>query len=99
MRIIAKKPKVLILRMRQVSSIDASGIRVFEELSEEAKASGYVIVFSAVSRSVYRVMRQTGLVEKVDRKNFAGDIFSALAIAKQHLNGQTVQQTSQMEQE
>src|SRR5438445_7884723 len=32
-RVIARKPKVLILRMRQVSSIDASGIRVLEELA------------------------------------------------------------------
>jgi SulP family sulfate permease len=66
-RIIAKKPKVLILRMRHVSSIDASGIRVLEELAEEAKESGYILVFSAVSRKVYRVMRQTGFAKMVGR--------------------------------
>jgi SulP family sulfate permease len=78
--------------MRQVSSIDASGIRVLEELAEEANAGGYVIVFSAVSRSVYRVMRQTGFVEKVGRNNFAGDIFTALVIAKQHLDSPAAKQ-------
>jgi len=91
-RIVAAKPRVLILRMRQVLSIDASGIRVLEELAEEAKAGGYVIVFSEVSRSVYRVMRQTGFVEKVGRKNFAGDIFTALVIAKQHLDSPAAKQ-------
>ena len=91
-RIVAAKPRVLILRMRQVLSIDASGIRVLEELAEEANADGYVIVFSAVSRSVYRVMRQTGFVEKVGRKNFAGDIFTALVIAKQHLDSPAAKQ-------
>jgi len=84
-RVVAKKPKVLILRMRQVSSIDASGIRVLEELAEEAQKGGYVIIFSAVSRSVFRVMRQSGFVEIAGKKNFAGDIFLALEIAKKYL--------------
>ncbi len=84
-RVIAKKPKVLILRMRNVMSIDASGIRVLEELAEEARDNGYVLVFSAVSRSVYRVMRKSGFVEMVGKKNFAGDVFGALKIAEEHL--------------
>lgn len=84
-RVVSKKPKVLILRMRQVPSIDASGIRVLEEVLDDARDGSYVVVFSAVSRSVYRVMRGSGLVEKAGRKNFAGDIFAALKIAEQHL--------------
>jgi len=84
-RFVAKKPKVLILRMRHALSIDASGVRVLEELAEEARDHGYALVFSAVSRSVYRVMRQSGLVETVGRKNFAGDIFGALEIAQGYL--------------
>ncbi|MFZ1699460.1 MAG: sulfate permease [Pyrinomonadaceae bacterium] len=84
-RIVAAKPRVLILRMRQVPSIDASGIRVLEELADEAGKGGYIIVFSAVSRSVYRVMRQSGLVEKIGKKNFSGDIFGALEIARDYL--------------
>lgn len=84
-RVVSKKPKVLILRMRQVPSIDASGIRVLEEVLDDAQKGGYIVIFSAVSRSVYRVMRQSGLIEKAGRKNFAGDIFAALKIAAQHL--------------
>ena len=84
-RIIAKKPRVLILRMRHVPTIDASGIRVLEELAAESVQNGYVIVFSAVTRSVYRVMRRSGFVEMVGRRNFAGDIFGAIEIAKEHI--------------
>lgn len=85
-RVVAKKPKVLILRMRQVPTIDASGVHVLEELAAEAMENGQILVFSAVSRSVYRVMRKSGFVEMVGRKNFAGDIFVALEIAKAHLD-------------
>lgn len=85
-RVVATKPKVLILRMRQVPTIDASGIHVLEELADDALENGQIIVFSAVSRSVYRVMRKSGFVDKIGRKHFAGDIFSALEIAKAHLD-------------
>lgn len=84
-RIVAKKPRVIILRMRQVPTIDASGIHILEELVKESHAAGCIIVFSAVSRSVYRVMRQTGFVSLVDKRNFAADIFGALELANRHL--------------
>ncbi len=85
MRIVARKPKVLILRMRHVPNIDASGIHILEELAREADRDGYIIVYSAVSRNVYRSMRKSGLVETIGRKNFAADIFAALEIAKAYL--------------
>jgi len=85
-RIISSKPKVLILRMRQVPSIDASGIRMLEEMADDARRDGYEIIFSAVSRSVYRVMRKSGLVEKVGRRNFAADIYSAIEIGRTHIS-------------
>ncbi len=85
-RVVAKKPKVLILRMRQVPTIDASGVHVLEELAAEAGENGQMLVFSAVSRSVYRVMRKSGFVDKVGRKHFAGDIFTALEVARSHLD-------------
>lgn len=84
-RVVAKKPRVIILRMRQVPTIDASGIHILEELVKESHAAGCIIVFSAVSRSVYRVMRQTGFVSLVDKRNFAADIFGALELANSHL--------------
>lgn len=85
-RIVASKPKVLILRMRQVPTIDASGVHVLEELAAEARQNGQVIIISAVSRSVYRVMRKSGFVETVGRKHFAADIFAAIKIAAEHLD-------------
>ncbi len=76
-RVVARKPKVLILRMRQVPSIDASGIHVLEELASEARQNGQLLVFSAVSTSVFDVMEQSGFADHVGRENFAQDIFAA----------------------
>ena len=84
-RVVAKKPKVLILRMRNVMTIDASGIHLLEEMAHEAKEGGYILVFSAVSRSVYEVMQNSGLVDRVGPERFAPDIFKALEIAENHM--------------
>jgi SulP family sulfate permease len=84
-RVIGKKPKVIILRMRNVLTIDASGVHILEELADEGRRDGYILVFSAVSRNVYHVMTETGFVEIVGQQNFAVDIFGALDIAEQHL--------------
>jgi len=92
-RVVATKPKVLILRMRQVPTIDASGVHVLEELAAEARENGQLLVFSAVSRSVYRVMRKSGFIESIGRKNFAGDIFAAIEIAKAHLDAIDLEKT------
>ena len=88
-RVVGKRPKVLILRMRNVLSIDASGIHILEELAREGRDKGSILIFSAVSRGVYRVMRKSGLVETVGRKNFAPDVFSAIDIATRHLSSTT----------
>ena len=92
-RVVATKPKVLILRMRQVPTIDASGIHVLEELVNEAKENGQLLIFSAVSRNVYRVMRKSGFVDNVGRKNFAADIFAALEVARSHLDATDLDKT------
>ncbi len=81
-RVVSEKPKALILRMRHVPSIDASGMRALEEMADDANKEGYSLIISGVTRSVYRVMRQSGLVEKIGKKNFASDIFVALEKAK-----------------
>ena len=84
-RVVASKPKVLILRMRNVLTIDASGLHIIEELAEEAHDNGYLLVFSAISPAVYKAMEKSGLAEYVGCENFAPDIFGALEIAERHL--------------
>jgi SulP family sulfate permease len=92
-RVVSRKPKVIILRMRNVPTIDASGIHILEELVKEMHSAGGIVVFSAVSRSVYRVMRASGFIELVDRRNFAPDIFAAIEIARKYLDQTDVERT------
>ena len=86
-RVVANRPRVVILRMRQVSHIDASGLHILEELVKDSHASGTAVVFSAVSPAVQEVMRESSFVDLVGADNFAEDIFAALEIAKRHIGG------------
>ena len=70
--------------MPNVLTIDASGIHILEELASEARSNGYLLVFSAVSRSVYRVMRKSGFVDTVGRR-ILQETFTPLEIAERHL--------------
>jgi SulP family sulfate permease len=84
-RVVASRPKAVILRMRQVSHIDASGVHILEELVKESHKSGTAVVFSAVSGPAYEVMLESGFVELVGVENFVEDIFAALEMAKRHI--------------
>ena len=96
-RVVANRPSVVILRMREVSHIDASGIHILEELVKESHASGTAVVFSAVTPAVYEVMNESGFVGLVGAVNFAEDIFAALEIAKRHIAGTTEKQKKEAE--
>ncbi|HQU82364.1 MAG TPA: sulfate permease [Pyrinomonadaceae bacterium] len=84
-RIVADKPKVLILRMRNVPTIDASGIHILEELVREVRENHGVMIFSAVSPNVFKAMKKSGFIEHIGKGNFAKDIFRALEIADNYL--------------
>lgn len=82
MRRVSSNPKVLILRMRDVPNIDASGLRVLHELHHDMARKKCALVISAVSPQVFRVMEKSGFAEELGEDRFANDIYEALDIAR-----------------
>jgi sulfate permease, SulP family len=82
MRSVEKRPRVLILRMRQVQTIDASGLHSLEELLESTKRRGIVLIISAVRPGVRALMERTGFTAALGEENFSEDIFGALERAR-----------------
>lgn len=85
MRSVEKRPSVLILRMRHVQTIDASGLHSLEELLESTHRRGITLIISAVRPSVFELMEQTGFADSLGKENFCEDIFCALARAQEAL--------------
>jgi len=82
MRSVEKRPRVLILRMRHVQTIDASGLHSLEELLESTKRQGIVLIISAARPGGRALMKRTGFAAALGEQNFCEDIFCALERAR-----------------
>ena len=78
---VAKKPRVFILRMRNVPLLDASGIRVLDDLSESFRHQGIRFVISGIQEQPAAALEKAGRFERYGRENFAASLDEALAKA------------------
>jgi SulP family sulfate permease len=78
-------PKVLILRMREVSVIDATGLRALEELLGKAAADGTKVLMSGLQPQPRRVFERSGLIERIGEENICADIDCALSRSREIL--------------
>jgi sulfate permease, SulP family len=70
MRFIEKPPKVLILRMRKVPIIDATGIKTLEEVYKESKSRGTKLILSEVdSVQVRQELKDARLIFSIGKAN------------------------------
>jgi sulfate permease, SulP family len=93
MRRVEKSPKVLILRMRNVLVIDASGLQVMEELLAGTQRDNVVLLLSAVASQPLAAMRQSGFLERLGEENIAADVFEALERARLVLETSSIEKT------
>ncbi len=77
-----RRPKALILRMRFVPAIDATGISALEDLLRKAKKSKMEVIFSGVHAHPLKVMKEAGIVKMVGDDHFYWDIKACIAFAK-----------------
>jgi sulfate permease, SulP family len=72
LRRVAAEPelRVLILRMRNAHHLDATSILALEELILSMQKDGGHLIMSGASRDVYKIMRNTGVLETLGRDNF-----------------------------
>lgn len=73
--------KCLVIRMRSVSTIDATAMNALEELFRRCSSRGIVLVFSHVNKQPMQVMKRSGLYKRVGPENFCSHIDEALAHA------------------
>lgn len=74
--------KALILRMRSVSTIDATAMRNLELLYEDCKNRGVQLIMSHVNEQPMKVIHKAGFDQKLGDGNFCAHIDDALARAQ-----------------
>lgn len=74
---------VLVIRMRNVPAIDASGVASLEEVVKRCSKHSVNVVFSHVNEQPFHAMDKAGLIETVGRENFCEHIDTALIRAQE----------------
>ena len=74
--------KALVLRMRSVSTIDATAMKNLDILFDDCQARGVQLIMSHVNEQPMKVIQKAGFYDKLGKDNFCPHIDDALARAQ-----------------
>jgi len=81
-----QEPDVLILRMRKVLAMDATGLNALEDLYERLRSHNKHLVLSGPHTQPLFMMDKAGFVDRLGRENICANIDASLARAREILN-------------
>jgi SulP family sulfate permease len=76
------KPKVLVLHLRDVFAVDATGLRALEDVIDKVRADGAVVLVSGMRSQPRDAMARSGLLAKIGEANVYDEIDAALVRAR-----------------
>lgn len=79
------KPKILILRMRNVPFIDATGTNRLREICGQLQSKGTTILISGANRDVKATLLRAGIYDLIGKRNVHENISAALVRADEVL--------------
>lgn len=82
LRRMGQMPRVIILRMRLVPLLDASGVAMIEEFEKQAALSGTHLILSGVQPEPRAMLARAGLTETRQGLSFVPDFATALELAR-----------------
>jgi len=78
--------KVIILRMRNVPTLDVSALQTLIKVYDFCVENKILVIFSHVNEQPLSVMKKSGFYDRVGEENFALNIDDALEMAKKNTN-------------
>ncbi len=78
-----KDKNVIILRMRSVPAIDATGIHTFENILESLEKQNKTLIVSHANEQPMKIFKKSGLYKRIEKENFCPNIDSALKRAEE----------------
>ncbi len=85
MHIVEKAPKIRIIRMRSVLSIDATGLNMMRELLKDCNKTGTRLILSGVHAQPLFALQQYDLYDEIGEEHIFGNIDDALDHARELL--------------
>jgi SulP family sulfate permease len=82
---VSKKPKVLIVRMRNVPAIDSTAMHALRDLVRRTRKDGTQVLLSDVQTQPLLALRRSELLQEIGEDHLYGNIDEALAASRKHL--------------
>jgi SulP family sulfate permease len=82
---VARKPKVLIIRMRNVPAIDSTGIRALADVVRRTRKDGTLVLLSDVHAQPLVALGRSDLLDEIGDDNIFGNLDDALNRARAEL--------------
>ena len=83
---VSKKPKVLIVRMRNVPAIDSTAMHALRDLVRRTRKDRTLVLLSDVPAQPRLALERSGLLAEIGEEYLYEDIDAALAAAERHLH-------------
>jgi SulP family sulfate permease len=78
LRRLREEPDILVLRMRRVHAMDATGLNALEDLVERLRKHGKTVIISGAKAQPRSVIEKSGLVQVIGPGNFCPHVTAAL---------------------
>jgi len=82
---VARKPKVLIIRMRNVPAIDSTGLHALKDVVHRTRRDGTLVLLSDVHTQPLVALGRSAVLDEVGEENLFGNLDDALDRAREHL--------------
>jgi len=79
---VAGKPKVLILRMRNVSAMDSSGLHALSDVIQRARKDGTAVILSGIHMQPLVALTGSAALEMIGSENVVANLDLALGRAR-----------------
>jgi len=83
--LVAGKPKVLILRMRRVPAIDATGLHALKDVVHRTRLDGTMVLLCEVQPQPLQALRRSVLLDEIGDEHVLPTLEAAIACAAEEL--------------
>jgi SulP family sulfate permease len=82
---VSRRPKVLVIRMRNVPAIDSTAMHALKDLVRRTRSEGTHVLLSDVHSQPLIALGRSGLLDEIGEDNLFGNVDEALEAARQRL--------------
>jgi len=78
-RFVERKPRAVILEMRGVLHMDATGLHALERIAEDCRKRGITLVLSGLHSQPYMLLDSSGKLDEIGASHIVGDLKEAFS--------------------